>query len=461
MDKEWLKLRETLLFNTPVDKFKLTYESLMNDYIEDLANSPNKRREEIFTLLSEISIDLNSYLTSWHLMKPSNENNSIKEIIEIETGKVFSIFERSGNSEKINYIKEKIKGIKSSNLYKLTVMADRSLINNRWGNDADYGLTDALRKGAILVTTNPVMINNNRNMNPGNWKKFKENSKKDDPSLSASELVRLKTIDIVLKNARELFPIFKASKQQYGYVSLQMNPNLYNDDIKMSEEVETIYESITRSLHHKPNVIFKIPGTKAGIKTAGRLTSKGIGVNITLSCSIAQHLAFAEVIEKGSAEISFVVMMNGRLDDLVKEELLEQGFKEAWEVSRWASTAIVKKSYQLLYGLKGFKKSNILVASLRGPWNIESLITNGKYPIFITVFPDKAIEYDEKEREIKPSIDEKVPDEILLQLQKSKIFLQAFNLGALTPDGFDDFYPVRKTLNQFIDSYNDSLPYMS
>ncbi|MFC2159268.1 transaldolase family protein [Actinomycetota bacterium] len=461
MNKEWLKLREILLFNTPVDKFKSTYGSLIENYLEELESSPNKRREEIFTLLSEISVDLNSYLTNWHLIKTSNRDKPINKIIGLGTKKIFSIFERYNNSEKVNCIKEKIKEIKNSNLYKLTVMADKSLINNRWGNDASYGLTDALRKGAILVTTNPVMINSDRTMNPDNWKKFKENNKKDTPGLSSGELVRLKTIDIVLKNARELFPIFKASNEKYGYVSLQMNPNLYNDSIKMAEEVETIYEYITRSLNHKPNIIFKVPGTKAAIITAGRLTSKGIGVNITLSCSIDQHLAFAEVIEKGNAKLSFVVMMNGRLDDLVKEELLKQGCSEAEELSRWASTAVVKKSYKLLHKVNGFEKSNILVASLRGPWNIENLITDEKYPIFITVFPDKAKEYDEIEREIEPGIDKKIPDEILLKLKKSKIFLKAYNVGALTPDGFDDFYPVKKTLKQFIDSYDDSLDYMS
>jgi hypothetical protein len=178
-----------------------------------------------------------------------------------------------------------------------------------------------------------------------------------------------------------------------------------------------------------------------------------------VSFSVAQNLAFAEVIEQGCAQTSFLVVMSGRLDDPVRDELTQLGLPDAAEVAKWGGVAVIQHSYDILYRQRKYKKSAILIASLRGPWNIEGSITDGEAPIFITCFPGKAAEYDTVEREIVSRINEKVRDELMSKLMKSRIFRQAYEVGGLTPDGFDAFPPLLATMTAFTKAYDDSVEY--
>src|ERR1035437_3296567 len=338
-------------------------------------------------------------------------------------------------------------------------MADRGLISNRWGNDAATGQTEAIRKGAVLVTTNPIMVNAVRKEDPVFWDRVRDELKQSHPECSPEQRASLMTMSVVLQNCRELRPIYEISKGKYGYVSLQINPRANQDSTRMAEEVESLYERLTQELSGTPNTVFKIPGTKAGLDTVRRLTSKGIGCTITVNCSVDQNLAFGEIVEQGHARISFLVVMSGRLDDLVRDEMNDLGVVDAKEVAAWASIAVIRRSYEILYRQRKYQKSALLTASLRGPWHVEGSITSGEAPIFITCFPERAREYDSVERKIESRIDERIPDEIMKELMKSRIFQQAYEVGGLTTDGFDTFLPVVATLEAFSKSYDEFLEY--
>jgi hypothetical protein len=174
---------------------------------------------------------------------------------------------------------------------------------------------------------------------------------------------------------------------------------------------------------------------------------------------VDQNLAFGEIIEQGSARISFLVVMSGRLDDLVRDELNDLGIPDASEMAKWASIAVVRRSYDILYRQRKYQKSAILTASLRGPWHVEGSITDGAAPIFITCFPDKAREYDSEERTIVSHIGEEIPGKIMRELTKSRIFQQAYEVGGLASNGFDNFLPVTATLAAFSQSYDEFLEY--
>ena len=77
-----------------------------------------------------------------------------------------------------------------------------------------------------------------------------------------------------------------------------------------------------------------------------------MGLVITASCSAAQHLAFAEVLERTAqgetGPAGLLVMMNGRLDETVAAELAAAGDPDPESVARWASAAITRRSYALL-----------------------------------------------------------------------------------------------------------------
>lgn len=459
MKTEWHHLRDRLLFKTEIPVFTSECELVRKRYGEEFSRSTAERKMEIGEILSELTLDLLSYLPRWHLQNPANPENLQDDAIREQAEHNCSLLVSWGLANKVESLKSVAREISRSNLLRLSKLADQGLINNRWGNDAALGLSDAIRRGAVLVTTNPVMVNAVRKDDPSTWDRVRDEYKRALPASSPEQRASLMTMNVVLQNCRELRPIYEASKGTFGYVSLQINPRANREASRMAEEVEDLYGRLRQELSGTPNAVFKIPGTKAGLEAVRRLTSKGIGCTVTVNCSVDQNLAFGEVIDQGSARISFLVVMTGRLDDPIRDELRELGLSDASEVAKWASVAVIRRSYDILYRQKKYKKSALLTASLRGPWNIEGSITNEEAPIFITCFPDKAREYDSVEREIVPRIKEKIPDELMNKLMRSRIFRQAYEVGGLTPDGFDTFYPVVATLGAFSKSYDEFLEY--
>ena len=459
MKTEWHALRVKLLFQTEAPTFAKECELMRERLGKEFSAATSARKKEIVEILSAISIDTQSYLLRWRLQRPEDPHPLPPEVIKQQAQHNYALLSAWGGHEVAESVKRAVAAMSKSNLLRLSQMADSGVINSRWGNDAATGLTDAIRRGAVLVTTNPIMVNALRKEDPIVWDNVRNDLKRANPDSSPEQRASLMTMGVVLQNCRELRPIFAASNGKYGYVSLQINPRANRDSTRMAEEVEDLYERLTHELEGTPNTVFKIPGTKAGLETVRRLTSKGIGCTVTVNSSVDQNLAFGEIIEQGSAGISFLVVMSGRLDDLVRDELQNLGIPDAAEAAHWASVAVIRRSYDILYRQRKYRKSAILTASLRGPWHVEGSITDGDAPLFITCFPDKAREYDGGEREIVSRIHEELPANVMRELMKSRIFQQAYEVGGLTPDGFDSFLPVVATLAAFSQSYDEFLEY--
>ncbi|HKZ91391.1 MAG TPA: transaldolase family protein, partial [Candidatus Limnocylindrales bacterium] len=269
----------------------------------------------------------------------------------------------------------------------------------------------------------------------------------------------LMTMSVVLDECRELRPIWRATDGRYGNVSLQIDPRTNDDAGRMVEEVQDLYERLSTALGGTPNTRFKIPGTSAGLDAVRRLTARGIGVTVTVNASVDQQLAFAEVIEQGSAPLSFLVLMMGRLDDPVRDELSGSGLPDATETSRWASVAVLRRSYRMLFEERGYRRSAILAASMRGPWTIDGAIVDGPSEVFITCFPDKARDYDAAARPITSRVREPLPAGIEEKLSRSETFRNAYAAGAMGIAAFDSFVPVVQTLDQFSRNYDEFVDY--
>jgi transaldolase len=69
-----------------------------------------------------------------------------------------------------------------------------------------------------------------------------------------------------------------------GFVSLEANPHLANDTQGTIAEIRRLHELVDR-----PNVMFKVPATPAGIPAIKQLTADGININITLMFSVKHY----------------------------------------------------------------------------------------------------------------------------------------------------------------------------
>ena len=106
---------------------------------------------------------------------------------------------------------------------------------------------------------------------------------------SVDEVVRTLTTDDV-RVACDLFAeIYATSKGIDGRVSIEVDPRLAH------KTQETIDEGIAlHALVARPNVMIKVPATKAGLLAITALIGKGISVNVTLIFSLERY---SEVID--------------------------------------------------------------------------------------------------------------------------------------------------------------------
>jgi transaldolase len=455
MNQEWQDLREMLLFRTPPGELAVAGQEVRRHLTMRQARGPAASQAEVATLAAELCLDLQSYLPRWHLQRPTSSARVPDDLLAAEAAAFRALLSEWGAVAELARVQTEEALLQRSNFLRLTRLADEGKVATRWGYDYAHGIAPAMRRGALLVTTNPPLVNLIRKEQPQQWEPVRAALRRRYPGTAGDRLASLFSLEVVLANCRILRPIFELSGGRYGYVNLQVDPHAAQDAERMAEDIEWLYGLLCERLGGTPNVVFKVPGTQAALETVRRVTAKGIGVTITLGFSVDQHLAFAEAIESGSAPVSFLVMMNGRLDDPIRDELAALGVANAAHLATWASTAVVRRSYDLLYRQGVPRRSALLIASLRGPWNVDSAITHQAAPVFITSFPDKTEEYDAQEREIVSQIDQPVAADILAGLQRSVLFRQACEPGAIGVAGFDAYPPVAITLKAFAAAWDE------
>jgi transaldolase/glucose-6-phosphate isomerase len=84
-------------------------------------------------------------------------------------------------------------------------------------------------------------------------------------------------------------PTWDRLKGRDGYASLEVSPDLANDTQGTVEEARRLWAAVGR-----PNLMIKVPGTKAGTPAIRQLIGEGINVNVTLLFALQAYLDVAE-----------------------------------------------------------------------------------------------------------------------------------------------------------------------
>lgn len=459
-----------LIFRTAPQDFEDRVSAWRDELAEEYASADADRQAAIAETIAENAIDMGSVLADWNLTSTRRHGDAAlsREALAAQREENCALLRQWGREDLVEKAEAEVRAIETSNLARLARMTLNGKTNTYWGNDYAAHLRRAMRKGACLVTTNPVLVNIARQEDPEYWTPVRDRLREEHPDYDPVELAYAMTVQVVVANARLLRPIWELTQGKIGYVSLQLSPKKANDAEAMIKEARWCWAKLEEELGGTPNTVFKLPGTRAGIDACCQVTSEGMGVNITVNFSLPQQIAFAGAIEANSiAPTCYRTQMDGRLDDPVGEELKELGVEDWEEVKTWATTAIRQREYRMLClppqeGGLGFTKANPLPASGRGPWNILRSINDGPVPIFITVFPNRQEEFDAEPRELNPrGMWTPVPDDVMEKLLRSKLFRMAYEPDGMSVEQFDDYLPVVRTLTQFAEGYDDFVKWVS
>ncbi|MER7981673.1 transaldolase [Streptomyces sp. NPDC095817] len=170
--------------------------------------------------------------------------------------------------------------------------------------------------------------------------------------VTVDEAVRMMTTADVRAAADILRPVFETTGGRDGRVSIEVDPRLAHDTAATIAEAKQLAWLVDR-----PNVMIKIPATKAGLPAITEVIGLGISVNVTLIFSLERYRAVMDAylagLEKADAAgidlagihsvASFFV---SRVDTEIDKRLAKAGTDEALALKGRAALANARLAYE-------------------------------------------------------------------------------------------------------------------
>ncbi|HSS61837.1 MAG TPA: transaldolase family protein [Candidatus Limnocylindrales bacterium] len=325
-----------------------------------------------------------------------------------------------------------------------------------WNDSAAIDeLTRSIEDGAVGATCNPVIAVSILKRDMAFWRLRIQSLMQETPSATEDEIAWKLVEELSVAAARLLEPAFHAHAGRNGRLSIQTDPRLYRD-------TDAIVEQAVAFSRLAPNMIVKIPVTRAGVPAIEEATYRGVSINATVSFSLPQCVAVAEAVERGlqrreasGADISTMgpvcTIMVGRLDDWLKVVMERDGISVDPGFLEWAGVAVFKKTYRLFRD-RGYR-IRLLSAAFRNHMHWSELV--GADAVISPPFAWQR-RLNASGIEVRSRIDDPVDPRVVAALTAHFAdFRKAYTESGLAVDDFDDFAPTRRTLRQFIGACAD------
>ena len=325
-----------------------------------------------------------------------------------------------------------------------------------WNDSADLDeLKYAIENGAVGATCNPVIALGILKKEMTVWRPRIQQLMRELPGATEDQVGWKLIEEVSVRAAKLLEPAFAAHAGRNGRLSIQTDPRLYRD-------AGAIVEQAVRFDALAPNMIVKIPATKAGITAIEEATSRGISINATVSFTLPQCLAVAEAVERGlrrreaegkdiKAMGPVCTIMVGRLDDWLKVVLDRRDITVDPGILEWAGVAVFKKAYGI-FRERGYRL-RLLSAAFRNHMHWSELIGADA-----VISPPSAWQkrFNAGDIQVRSRIGDPVDPEIVDSLLGHfPDFRRAHSEDGLTVEEFDSFAPTVRTLRQFIAACTD------
>ena len=325
-----------------------------------------------------------------------------------------------------------------------------------WNDSASIEeLTYSIEHGAVGATCNPVIVLSVLAKEMPLWEGRIAQLIETMPCATEDDVAWRLVEEISAKGAALLMPIFEQHGGKNGRLSIQTDPRLYRD-------TEAMVAQAVRFDRLAPNMIVKIPVTKAGVAAIEELTYRGVSINATLSYAVSQCIAVAEAVERGlrrredegmsiDAMGPVCTVMVGRVDDWLKVVADRDDIIADPAAFEWAGVAVFKKAYRI-FQEQGYRL-RLLSAAFRNHLHWSEFIGGD---VVISPPYNWQLRYNASDVEVVPRIDNPVDPAIVEELlDKFVDFRRAYAEDGMNIDQFDGYGATARTLRQFIQSCLD------
>ncbi len=310
----------------------------------------------------------------------------------------------------------------------------------------------AIAAGAVGCTQNPSYT----------WKMVNHETGKDralallDETLAESDddnqvecILQRKLVKGI---AEEFMTVYERTNGAHGYVSIQGDPI-------HEEDPDVIIEEGRRNREMSPNVMIKIPATKAGLAAMETLIAENTPLNATEVMGLSQVIDVCEMYEKitaktGTRPVMYYSLITGIYDEWLAKEVAAQGITISPDILYQAGMVIAKKVYRFVHD-RGYPLG-FIGGGVRGLQHFTEMVGGD---VCITMnwqgHADTLLELDQPvvARLFNP-VQDHVLDELLT---KVPAFRQAYMENGLTVDEYEEYGPVEYFRDMFVSAWENTL----
>lgn len=146
--------------------------------------------------------------------------------------------------------------------------------------------------GLTGVTSNPSIFE--KAMGHGGTYDEGFNSFLGKADASVTDTYESQAIADIKAAAADLRPVYDRLGGKDGFVSLEVSPYLAHGTDETIEEARRLWKAVA-----EPNLMVKVPGTRAGAPAIRQLIEDGLNINVTLLFSLSAYQAVAEAFMAG------------------------------------------------------------------------------------------------------------------------------------------------------------------
>ena len=269
-----------------------------------------------------------------------------------------------------------------------------------------------------------------------------------------------------IKSAADvLMSQYQFTNGENGFVSLEVNPHLANDTDGTIKEARRLFIDVDR-----PNLMIKVPGTKAGIPAIETLISEGINVNVTLIFSSEAysevreayilgleklHAAGGDCSKVSSVASFFVSRVDTAVDTILTKDLPDK--KDLIGKTAIANAKVAYRDFQRSFNSDRFGSLKSVGAKVQRPLWASTSTKNPDFsdvlyveeligPDTVTTMPDATLEAYNDHGSPRSTIEKSV-DEAIAHL--NLIRNSGINLNEITD------LLVEAGVKQFADSFDN------
>lgn len=247
-------------------------------------------------------------------------------------------------------------------------------------------------------------------------------------------------------------PIWRNTHGQYGYVSIQGDPI-------HEEDSQVIIDEARKNRKMNPNIMIKIPATKAGLAAMEVLIAENTPLNATEVMGMSQVIDVCEMYQKissktGHTPVMYYSLITGIFDEWLAKDVAKKAIQINPDVLYQAGMVVAKKVYQEVHD-RGYPLG-FIGGGARGLHHFTEMVGADTC---ITMnwrgSCDKLIELDMPvvSRFFNP-VQPRVLEELIEKLPE---FRKAYFENGLTVDEYGSYGPVEYFRDSFIESWQSAL----